>query len=371
MIVIAIPAYQPGKPLLNLLRDLRDQTDSPVVVVDDGSRQDCWEVFEETGLIDGVRVLRHAVNLGKGAALKTAFNYALCEWPGADGVVTADADGQHLAEDILAVAERLEAERDALVLGARQFGGSVPLRSQLGNRITTGVMRIVAGQHLNDTQTGLRGVPRILLPYMLRIVANGYDFELDMLLVCKHRDIRIVEEPIQTVYIAGNRSSHFNPLTDSLKIYFTLLRFSIVSIITTLIDNSIFFLLTHPLGWVVWHAQVMARLAALLFNYRAARRAVFLKEQGSLLTFLKFLALVVCSGTLSYTLMMTLRDHAHFALMPAKLAAETLLFFVNFLVQRDFIFASRAQPESVSQNPRRPPVASAPTRRRNGGPASH
>jgi putative flippase GtrA len=336
-------------------------------VVDDGSRQECWEIFEEAGLVAGVTVLRHAVNLGKGAALKTAFNHALCEWPDAAGVVTADADGQHLTADILAVAARLEAEQDVLVLGARQFSGDVPLRSQLGNRITKGVMRIVAGQHLNDTQTGLRGVPRILLPYMLRTFANGYDFELDMLLVCKHRDIRIVEEPIHTVYIAGNRSSHFNPLTDSLKIYFTLLRFSIVSIITTVIDNSVFFLLTHPFGWIVWHAQVIARLAALLFNYRAARRAVFLREQGSPLTFLKFLALVIVSGTLSYTLMMALRDRAHFALMPAKLTAETLLFFVNFLVQRDFIFASRAQPESVSQNPRRPQVASAPTGPRNEG----
>jgi putative flippase GtrA len=111
----------------------------------------------------------------------------------------------------------------------------------------------------------------------------------------------------------------------------------------------------------------VARLAALLFNYRAAQRAVFLRERGSLLTFLKFLALVVVSGTLSYTLMMTLRDRAHFALMPAKLTAETLLFFVNFLVQRDFIFASRAQPESVTQDPHRPAVASAPKRRRKDG----
>ncbi len=362
MIVIVIPAYQPERSLLELLRDLREHTDSPIVVVDDGSRQECWEIFEEAGLLSGVTVLRHAVNLGKGAALKTAFNHALCEWPAAAGVVTADADGQHLTEDILAVAQRLEAEGDALVLGARQFGNGVPLRSQLGNRITKSVMRIVAGQHLNDTQTGLRGLPPILLPYMLRIVANGYDFELDMLLICKHRNIRIVEEPIQTVYIAENRSSHFNPLTDSLKIYFTLLRFSIVSIITTLIDNSVFFVLTHPFGWVVWHAQVVARLAALLFNYRAARRAVFLKEQGSTLTFLKFLALVIVSGSLSYMLMMGLREHAHFALMPAKLTAETLLFFVNFLVQRDLIFASRAQQERISQDPHKQPASAA----RNG-----
>jgi putative flippase GtrA len=133
-----------------------------------------------------------------------------------------------------------------------------------------------------------------------------------------------------------------------------------VSIVTTLIDNSVFFVLTHPFGWIVWHAQVMARLAALLFNYRAARRAVFLKERSTPLTFLKFLALVIVSGTLSYTLMMTLRDHAHFALMPAKLTAETLLFFVNFLVQRDLIFASRAQHERISQNPRGPVAAPSP-----------
>lgn len=356
MIVIAIPAFQPEHILIDLLRELRARTDAPIVVVDDGSRQECWDVFEEAGLVRGVTVLRHAVNLGKGAALKTAFNYALCQWPETSGVVTADADGQHLAVDILAVARRLDAERDALVLGARRFGGGVPWRSHLGNRITNGVMRVVAGQQLNDTQTGLRGVPSILLPYMLRILANGYEFELDMLLVCKHRDIRIVEEPIQTVYISGNRSSHFNPLTDSLKIYFTLLRFSLVSIITTVIDNSVFFVLTHPFGWVVWHAQAVARLAALLFNYRAARRAVFLKEKASLMTFLQFLALVIASGTLSYTLMMALRDRAHFALMPAKLTAETLLFFVNFLVQRDLIFASRAQPERISQDPHRQPA---------------
>ncbi len=367
MIAIVIPAYQPERSLLDLLRELRGRTPSPIIVVDDGSRQECWEIFEQAARVKDLTVLRHAVNLGKGAALKTAFNHALCAWPDAAGVVTADADGQHLSEDILAVAGRLEEQRDVLVLGARQFTGDVPLRSQLGNRLTRGVMRIVAGQHLNDTQTGLRGVPRILLPYMLRIVANGYDFELDMLLVCKHREIRIVEEPIQTVYIAGNRSSHFNPLTDSLKIYFTLLRFSLVSIVTTAIDNSIFFLLTHPFGWVIWHAQVLARLAALTFNYRAARRAVFLRETGSPLTFLKFLALVIVSGTLSYTLMMALREHAHFALMPAKLTAETLLFFVNFLVQRDIIFATRAQPESVSHGPQRPPVEAAPEPDGDGG----
>jgi putative flippase GtrA len=345
MFAIAIPAFQPEAKLVALVGDLRALTGAPIVIIDDGSGEECRGFFEQAARIPAVTVLRHAINLGKGAALKTAFNYALCEWPELCGVVTADADGQHLPEDILRVAQRLEEEPDSLVLGTRVFDNDVPLRSRIGNTLTVGVMRIVTGQHLNDTQTGLRGVPRALLLHMLRILANGYEFELDMLLVCKHREIPIVGVPIRTVYIDQNRASHFNPLTDSLKIYFTLLRFGAVSLTTTAIDNTIFFTLTHHYGWVVWQAQATARLVALVFNYRAARRAVFLKESSSPLTFLKFVGLVVVSGLLSFALITLFTEEFDFRLMPAKLTAESLLFFLNFLVQRDLIFASKVTRE--------------------------
>jgi glycosyltransferase involved in cell wall biosynthesis len=348
VIAIVIPAYQPDARLLALVAELRDASDLPIVVVDDGSSHCCADLFDAIADLPGVTLLRHAINLGKGAALKTAFNHCLCTYEDLAGVVTADADGQHLCADVLRVAEELEELPGTLVLGARDFNASAsgqrpPLRSRFGNRLTVGIMRVVAGHQLSDTQTGLRGIPALLLPPMLRILANGYDFELDMLLVARLREIPIVEIPIETVYIDCNRSSHFNPLTDSLKIYFTLLRFSLASIVTTLIDNSIFFLLTAHFGWIVWHAQAVARLTAMLFSYRAAQRAVFLKEKGTPLLFLKFVSLVVLSGLLSFAMLTLLRDHAGFALMPAKLTAETLLFFVNFLVQRDFIFATRVQ----------------------------
>ena len=79
-------------------------------------------------------------------------------------MVTADADGQHAPEDILNVARAAAAHPGALVMGARQFSEQVPLRSRLGNNATKIVMRIVAGQRLSDTQTGLRGIPARLLP---------------------------------------------------------------------------------------------------------------------------------------------------------------------------------------------------------------
>ena len=115
--------------------------------------------FAAAARFPNVQLLRHAVNLGKGAALKTAFNYVLCAMPDAAGVVTADADGQHAPEDIARVAEALAAQPDALVLGARAFGADVPLRSRFGNIVTRGIMHALLGRKLADTQTGLRGIP--------------------------------------------------------------------------------------------------------------------------------------------------------------------------------------------------------------------
>jgi hypothetical protein len=175
--------------------------------------------------------------------------------------LTADADGQHHPADILKVAERLEASPGTLVLGARQFDGHVPLRSRCGNILTRFALRWIGGARLTDSQTGLRGIPRALIAPLLEIPSSGYEFELDMLLLAKHGSIAIVEQPIRTIYSAGNPTSHFNPLLDSLKIYFVLLRFSLVSLVTAALDNTIFFL-AFQAGAGVLRAQIAGRLLA-------------------------------------------------------------------------------------------------------------
>src|SRR5204863_1625446 len=107
----------------------------------------------------------------KGQALKTAFNHVLLHAPAdAVGVVTADADGQHLAADIRRVAERLEQARTtgaALILGSRTFAKDVPLRNRFGNVLTRGVFRLVIGRAIGDTPTALRGIPRGFLAALM------------------------------------------------------------------------------------------------------------------------------------------------------------------------------------------------------------
>jgi len=130
------------------------------VVVDDGSGPEFAKLFQRVEQLRNVRLLHHAINLGKGAALKTGINFALTNWPTTTGVITADADGQHSPADIVAVARELKRYPQALILGARRFGGPVPLRSWLRNTLTRQIFRVATEKSFTDTQTGLRGWPR-------------------------------------------------------------------------------------------------------------------------------------------------------------------------------------------------------------------
>ena len=334
---VIIPAYRPEQTLLRLLGALSEKPIPAIVVVDDGSGPDYGEIFRGAAEFEKVRVVRHAVNLGKGAALKTGINYALCTFPELQGVVTADADGQHHPDDIEQVADSLAAEPDRIVLGTRTFNADVPLRSRVGNVVTRVVMRALVGHKVSDTQTGLRGIPARLLPHLLRLEANGYDFELDMLIAVRQQAIPIAEVPIRTIYEPGNRTSHFNPLIDSMKIYFVLLRFSSVSLMTAALDTLVFYLAYRRLGNIAG-SQALGRLVAVAFNYSMVRRAVFFSKLRHASVLPEYLLLVCLSGVTSYAGIQLLNSRFHIQVLPARLLVETLLFFANFAIQRDFIF---------------------------------
>jgi len=337
---VLIPAFQPGPELVALVEQLVQYGTPLIVIVDDGSDPRCRAIFERCATFSQVRVLRHPSNLGKGAALKTAIRYILESATHFIGAVTADADGQHAPEDILAVARTLIANPDCLALGCRHFGEHVPLRSRVGNLCTRALARVILGQPVQDSQTGLRGLPITLLPHLLNLPSNGYEFELDMLIAAKHLGLTVVERPIQTIYSPGNPSSHFDPLRDSMKIYFVLFRFSMVSLVTAVLDNLVFYLAYRMTSHLLI-AQAIGRGLAMLFNYNAARRAVFLSHERHKVLFPRYLLVVIASGAASYGL---IRLFQHFVRMDpflAKITAEFLLFGLNFVLLRDFVFTQR------------------------------
>ncbi len=158
-----------------------------------------------------------------------------------------------------------------------------------------------------------------------------------MLHAAAHLHIPIAELPIATVYEPGNPTSHFRPFRDSLRVGFVLARFALLSLATAALDNAVFLLASH-FAAPVHTAQILARIASVLFQYPLARSAVFHSHRPHEATLTRFLVLVAVSGFVSYHLLNALHHYAGLPIPAAKITAETALFFLNFGVQRALIF---------------------------------
>jgi putative flippase GtrA len=164
-----------------------------------------------------------------------------------------------------------------------------------------------------------------------------------MLIASKHQGFRIVEVPIRTIYADNNRGSHFHPIWDSMRIYFLLLRFTVLSLVTAVLDNCIF-ILTYSATGSIGKSQIVGRLVAMTLNYLGARSVVFHSQQRHAVVFPKYASLVVCSGLLSYAFIQFLHFRIGLGTVPSKLMAESLLFIANFAIQRDFVFTRTNRP---------------------------
>lgn len=333
--VFLFPSYQPTVLFCEVLEELRKRDSAPIIVVDDGSGPAYGELFQRAARVSDTVVLKNAVNLGKGAALKHGMNRILVDHPDCVGIVTADADGQHAVSDILKVASELRARPTDAVFGSRDFKRDVPLRSKIGNVISRYVYRFLIGLNLSDTQTGLRGIPRRLAELSLSIRANRYEFETEQLIVLNNERIAFREVPIQTIYIDDNRESHFRPLYDSLKIYFVLLRYAMASVAAAATDLFTFWIVFGSTQQILL-SNMSARTVSLWVQLGLLQGFVF-RRKINLRIFVEYIALVLVSGLISSALQIQLLQLVNLPLL-TKIVADTLVFLFNFLFIRDFIF---------------------------------
>ena len=342
-IILVIPCHRPSEHLPQIVATVLNDPGGPkaAVIVDDGNGPEAAPLLDRLAAIPGVTLLRHAVNTGMGAALKTGFQHALVSWPDAIGVVAADSDAQHAAVDIVRVTSTLREHPGRVVLGARQFTNA-PLRSRFGNELTAGLFRLFTGHKLTDTQTGLRGWPRAACARNVHLAIDGFDYQLECLVTAKEP---LHEIPIQTIYLDGNKSSHFNPITDSMRIYFVLLRYCGSSLVALLVDSAIFYPMYFTTGNLI-ASQAAARGVAAVAIFALVRNVVFHSNARVLTSFVKFLALVIVSGLISYSLIGFLHQLLGLSVPIAKLMSESVLFIGNFAIQRMFIF--RSSTEEVS-----------------------
>lgn len=208
---VVIPVYNHGPQVASVIINAL-KLDLPVFVVNDGSTDNTGHIIDN---FQGMRILHHDKNLGKGAALLTGFQAAWKE--NCDYGITIDGDGQHDPEDAKALLKTAKKEQNkCLVIGKRlgMEGANVPWTSQFGRQFSNFWVWVSGGPLVEDSQSGFRLYP---IPEVmgLEVQSRRYQFEVEVLVQARLHNIPILETPVRVVYQPkGVRVSHFRPWQD-------------------------------------------------------------------------------------------------------------------------------------------------------------
>ena len=341
---VLIPAYQPDVRLPRLILELhRADPSTKIVVVDDGSGQKFSDIFEASATA-GAHVISYENNRGKGYALREGFTWIRdVAGDSPECVVTADADGQHTLNDIFRVG-RTCTDTGKSVLGVREFVGHVPARSRIGNTATSALFWLATGWKLKDTQTGLRAFPAALLPALLEVQGDRYEYELRVLLHLAKFRHPVTQISIETIYEAGNPTSHFRPLQDSARIWAPLLKFAASSGVATVIDY-VLVLVLNALTGALFFPVIAARLVSASVNFAMNRRVFEATGVPLRRSALRYAALAVAVIAGSYTMLAVLTGIG-MPLWIAKIIADTTMYLVSYSAQSRYVFAP-AQEQSA------------------------
>lgn len=210
-VVCVIPAYNEVRTVAGVVRDAMQYADR-VIVVDDGSTDTTVQALD--GL--DVDVVRHDENAGKGAALATGMREALER--GAEFVVTLDADGQHRPNDIPLLLAAARTHPECIVVAARLHGrDSAPRLRLFANRFADFWISWAAGHRITDSQSGFRLYPAAAARVVLARtgVRHGFVFESEALIEAAWRGFYSAHVPIESLYLADARPSHYRAVRDT------------------------------------------------------------------------------------------------------------------------------------------------------------
>lgn len=366
-ISVIVPSLNPDEKLCKTIDSLLEVGFTDIICVNDGSREDCLKYFPDAN--EKITRLTHEVNRGKGAALKTAFSYIKENRPQSVGAVTVDGDGQHAAKDVIRCAEKMIEEGNKIILGCRDFSEpQVPKRSRYGNRITSGVFKLLCGLKISDTQTGLRAFPAMYYSDMLEVFGDRFEYETNMLLEMKARKIPYGEVKIETVYIEENKTSHFRPFADSYRIYslifkFTLgrfVKFILSSVASFVLDGLLVYLFlvicekllsvnfadkTATGALLTFASKLLARAFSSFFNFSVNRKYVFTADNSYKTSLFKYYCLAVPIGLISAiaTGLLELIPVFGTTLLIVMLgyAVDCVLFIISYFSQKKWVFDAK------------------------------
>jgi putative flippase GtrA len=328
--IALIPAYQPDIKLLNIVADLK-MLNFRTFVVNDGS--DCptsLKVFEKISYSCDVITLNK--NCGKGAAIKHGLQKIKDLQLNDCIIVTIDADGQHLVKDAEKLINKLNKYDADIVLGVRNFYlTNIPLRSLIGNILTSYLVFSLNKKFLVDTQTGLRAFKYRVIDELIDIKEENYDWEFAVLnkFILDNKKIDTCE--IETIYEKGNLTSHFGKIVDSAKIYFIFLKYSLSNIMTIIVEYFIFILFVY-LNSSIFVALTCSRFCSLIFHFVAQKKITFKNNHKTELKQITGYSLLAIFNYSTSLIALTLLDSYFFSTIFLKIIIDICLSLVTFIV---------------------------------------
>lgn len=348
---ILIPAYCPNEKLVQLIEKLKEKRFTAILVVDDGSGEAYQTIFK-TLEEQGVSMVSHSENYGKGRAIKTGMKALMERNPELEFIITADCDGQHLAEDIWNLSKGILVGRNSLWLGIRDFNDNrVPIKSRYGNKISAFYFKKVTGVFCPDTQTGLRAIPACLFQDALETEGERYEYEMNFLIQTAKKGTPIEYLPIATVYEEKNRGSHFHAVRDSYQVLKTPLRYLCSSILCAIVDLALFTIVCHIQGKIageqILAATIIARIASGILNFILNRTWSFSSHSMARAQVMKYAALF-CTQMFLSSFFVTRLVWMPVSKTVVKAVVDSILFCVSYIVQKNWVF--QAKKMSVSKS---------------------
>ncbi|MBR5752702.1 MAG: GtrA family protein, partial [Clostridia bacterium] len=187
-----------------------------------------------------------------------------------------------------------------------------------------------------DTQTGLRGFDRQCMEKFMNVEGDRYEYEMNMLLKAAEDDIPVHEVTIKTVYLEENKSSHFNAFKDSFRIYKSILKFAASSFIAFLIEYVVFLVLHGFLAKEI--ANVIARAVSSMVNFYVNHEIVFKSKEKLWKAAIKYFSLVAVMLVFDTLVLKFFMEVCHIPGWLAKPMTMTLIFFLNYPIQRKFVY---------------------------------
>ena len=331
-VVIIIPALNPNETLITLIEDLKKEGIDNIIVIDDGSKDENKKIFQLLKKFENVLVFENEKNFGKGKTLKVGIEKVINK--DITGVVTVDADGQHLACDARKVAEKM-CDTGNIVLGERNLKKNIPFFSKIGNIFSSIYLKLKTGTYLEDTQTGLRGIPKKYFDLALNIEGERFEYEMNFLqYVCAEKiDLELVQ--IETIY--EKRIRNFRILKDSYIIYKDFLKNIISSMISAIID-ILFFLFFVYIRIPIFYSNVVARIISGIFDFNINKKWVFKENhKNDKIKLYKYSVLFIVQMILN-SIIVTIFSNYMENLLILKILINLLIYIINFFVKKIYIF---------------------------------